>query len=157
MLKVTQKELTCCLFSLSFSDAQREKFNQLYKISDSTDFEDTVIRLVDLVQNCLFIFGLFKLEDVDGLLCNATEGGLEEFYHTFLITKFQVTKDMDLPPFFFSCFKKSKQACGHIQRRTIQFVLPLPRNRPLAKMSWTQTCSQECLVKSPTFEENYNI
>ncbi|KAG0053700.1 hypothetical protein BGZ83_000584 [Gryganskiella cystojenkinii] len=77
------------LTSKSPSDAQREKFNQLYKISDSTDFEDTVIRLVDLVQNCLYIFGLFRLEDVDGLLCNATEFGLEEFYHAFLSTKFQ--------------------------------------------------------------------
>ena len=74
----------------AYSDAQREKFSQLYKISDSTDFEDTVIRLVDLVQNCLYIFGLFKLDDVDGLLCNATEGGLEEFYNTFLSNKFQV-------------------------------------------------------------------
>ncbi|KAG0208536.1 hypothetical protein BGX28_000540 [Mortierella sp. GBA30] len=77
------------LTSKSPSDAQREKFNQLYRISDSTDFEDTVIRLVDLVQNCLFIFGLFKLSDVDGLLCNATERGLDEFYHTFLSSKFQ--------------------------------------------------------------------
>ncbi|KAG0007805.1 hypothetical protein BGZ80_004212, partial [Entomortierella chlamydospora] len=72
------------------SDAQREKFNQLYKISvDQNEFMDTVIRLVDLVQNCLFIFGLFKLEDVDGLLCDATEMGLDEFYNTFLSTKFQ--------------------------------------------------------------------
>ncbi|KAF9106039.1 hypothetical protein BGX27_009348 [Mortierella sp. AM989] len=77
------------LTSKSPSDAQREKFNQLYRISDSPDFEDTVIRLVDLVQNCLFIFGLFKLQDVDGLLCNATEKGLDEFYSTFLSTKFQ--------------------------------------------------------------------
>ncbi|KAF9943419.1 hypothetical protein BGZ67_000099 [Mortierella alpina] len=77
------------LTSKSPSDAQREKFNQLYKISDTTDFEDTVIRLVDLVQNSLYIFGLFKLSDVDGLLCNATEKGLDEFYNTFLSSKFQ--------------------------------------------------------------------
>lgn len=78
------------LLIVPYSDAQREKFNQLYKISDTTDFEDTVIRLVDLVQNSLFIFGLFKLSDVDGLLCNATEKGLDEFYNTFLSSKFQV-------------------------------------------------------------------
>ncbi|KAF9959796.1 hypothetical protein BGZ72_008714 [Mortierella alpina] len=77
------------LHIVPYSDAQREKFNQLYKISDTTDFEDTVIRLVDLVQNSLSIFGLFKLSDVDGLLCNATEKGLEEFYNTFLSSKFQ--------------------------------------------------------------------
>ncbi|KAF9388340.1 hypothetical protein CPB97_001195 [Podila verticillata] len=77
------------LTSKSPSDAQREKFNQLYKIQDSGDFEETVIRLVEMVQNCLYIFGLFKLSDVDGLLCNATEMGLDEFYMTFLSTKFQ--------------------------------------------------------------------
>ncbi|KAF9985008.1 hypothetical protein BGZ65_011960 [Modicella reniformis] len=77
------------LTSKSPSDAQREKFNQLYKISDSPDFEDTVIRLVELVQTCLFIFGLFNFTDVDGLLCNATERGLNEFYETFLSAKFQ--------------------------------------------------------------------
>ncbi|KAF9338169.1 hypothetical protein BG006_009544 [Podila minutissima] len=77
------------LTSKSPSDAQREKFNQLYKIQDSGDFEETVIRLVEMVQNCLYIFGLFKLADVDGLLCNATEMGLDEFYTTFLSTKFQ--------------------------------------------------------------------
>ncbi|KAF8953865.1 hypothetical protein BGZ52_011791 [Haplosporangium bisporale] len=77
------------LTSKSPSDAQREKFNQLYKIQDSGDFEETVIRLVEMVQNCLYIFGLFKLSDVDGLLCNATEMGLDEFYITFLSTKFQ--------------------------------------------------------------------
>ncbi|KAG0098794.1 hypothetical protein BGZ93_010347 [Podila epicladia] len=77
------------LTSKSPSDAQREKFNQLYKIQDSGDFEETVIRLVEMVQNCLYIFGLFKLADVDGLLCNATEMGLDEFYTTFLSSKFQ--------------------------------------------------------------------
>ncbi|KAF9194798.1 hypothetical protein BGZ50_005678 [Haplosporangium sp. Z 11] len=77
------------LTSKSPSDAQREKFNQLYRISDSTDFEDTVIRLVYLVQNCLYVFGLFKFSDIDGLLCNATETGLDAFYNTFLSSKFQ--------------------------------------------------------------------
>jgi hypothetical protein len=72
------------------SDAQREKFNQLYKISDSTDFQVTVLRLVVLVQNCLHIFGLFNLLDVDGLLCNATEKGLEKYYNTFLKSTLQV-------------------------------------------------------------------
>ncbi|KAI8358887.1 hypothetical protein B0O80DRAFT_258016 [Mortierella sp. GBAus27b] len=71
------------------SDAQREKFNQLYKISDSSDFEATVIRLVELVQTCLYIFGLFKQTDIDGLLCNATENGLDGFYETFLSPKLQ--------------------------------------------------------------------
>lgn len=61
----------------------------MYKISDSTEFEDTVIRLVELVQTCLYIFGFFK-HDVDGLLCSATECGLEEFYNAFLRSSFQV-------------------------------------------------------------------
>ncbi|KAF9429993.1 hypothetical protein BGZ94_008724 [Podila epigama] len=89
------------LTSKSPSDAQREKFNQLYKISDSGDFEDTVIRLVELVQSCLFIFGLFNLADVDGLLCNATEMGLDQFYLTFLSSKFQVPKDPFADPLGF--------------------------------------------------------
>ncbi|KAF9899136.1 hypothetical protein BX616_003256 [Lobosporangium transversale] len=72
-----------------YSGAQREKFNQLYKISDSTDFEETVIKLVTLVQNCLYIFGLFNIKDVDGLLCDATERGLDTFYKIFLSSKFQ--------------------------------------------------------------------
>ncbi|KAG0295586.1 hypothetical protein BGZ98_001335, partial [Dissophora globulifera] len=72
------------------SDAQREKFNQIYKISEVADFGETVIHLVDLVQNCLYIFGFFKLSDVDGLLCDATQKGLDEFYETFLSSKFQI-------------------------------------------------------------------
>lgn len=88
------------IYDLLHSDAQREKFNQLYRISDSTDFEDSVIRLVNLVQNCLYIFGLFKLSDVDGLLCNATETGLDAFYNTFLSSKFQVNRK-SLGFFFF--------------------------------------------------------
>lgn len=78
---------TTCIYS----DAQREKFNQLYKMEAKEDLEETVIRLVEMVQTCLFIFGLFSLSDIDGLLCNATERGLDEFYETFLSSKFQVT------------------------------------------------------------------
>ncbi|KAG0251705.1 hypothetical protein BG011_007432 [Mortierella polycephala] len=100
------------------SDAQREKFNQLYRISDSTNFEDTVIRLVNLVQNCLYIFGLFKLSDVDGLLCNATETGLDAFYNTFLSSKFQKFASPDNvldPNVLAGMFSKMSNVRGKLQ------------------------------------------
>ncbi|KAG0080948.1 hypothetical protein BGZ90_010714 [Linnemannia elongata] len=106
------------LTSKSPSDAQREKFNQLYKISDSTDFEVTVLRLVVLVQNCLYIFGLFNLQDVDGLLCNATEKGLEVYYDTFLKSTFQKfpTPDNVLDPNVLAgMFSKLSNVRGKLQ------------------------------------------
>ncbi|KAF9137072.1 hypothetical protein BGX30_010580 [Mortierella sp. GBA39] len=106
------------LTSKSPSDAQREKFNQLYKISDSTDFEVTVLRLVVLVQNCLYIFGLFNLMDVDGLLCNATEKGLEVYYDTFLKSTFQKfpTPDNVLDPNVLAgMFSKLSNVRGKLQ------------------------------------------
>ncbi|KAG0233705.1 hypothetical protein BGW42_007291 [Actinomortierella wolfii] len=82
------------------SDAQREKFNQLYKISDSAEFEETVIRLVIIVQNCLYIFGLFNPHWIDGLLCTSTEYALDEFYDRFLMDQFQrpVIRETKLEP-----------------------------------------------------------
>ncbi|KAF9908548.1 hypothetical protein EC991_009693 [Linnemannia zychae] len=106
------------LTSKSPSDAQREKFNQLYKISDSTDFEVTVLRLVVLVQNCLHIFGLFNLLDVDGLLCNATEKGLEQFYDTFLkstLQKFPTPDNVLDPNVLAGMFSKLSNVRGKLQ------------------------------------------
>ncbi|KAG0200692.1 hypothetical protein BGX33_010837 [Mortierella sp. NVP41] len=100
------------------SDAQREKFNQLYKISDSTEFAVTVIRLVVLVQNCLYIFGLFNQSDVDGLLCNATERGLDEYHKTFLSSTFQKfpTPDNALDPNVLAgMFSKLSNVRGKLQ------------------------------------------
>lgn len=109
------------------SDAQREKFNQLYKISDSTDFEVTVLRLVVLVQNCLYIFGLFNLQDVDGLLCNATEKGLEVYYDTFLKSTFQV---QSLHPSFAPCLQppqSERQDClDHCLSKTFIAFVEIP-------------------------------
>ncbi|GJJ70560.1 hypothetical protein EMPS_02909 [Entomortierella parvispora] len=141
------------LTSKSPSDAQREKFNQLYKISDSTDFEDTVIRLVDLVQNCLYIFGLFKLDDVDGLLCNATEGGLEEFYNTFLSNKFQKPSSREnvLDPNVLSgMFSKVANIRGKLQH----LVSNVPKD-PFAEPAAFVTAVKAFQLKKPDLNAGY--
>ncbi|KAG0288340.1 hypothetical protein BGZ96_007868 [Linnemannia gamsii] len=129
------------LTSKSPSDAQREKFNQLYKISDSTDFEVTVLRLVVLVQNCLYIFGLFNLSDVDGLLCNATEKGLEVYYDTFLKTSFQKfpTPDNLLDPNVLAgMFSKLSNVRGKLQHM-VSNVPKDPFAEPVAFLNAVKT------------------
>lgn len=137
---------------LKNSDAQREKFNQLYKIQDSGDFEETVIRLVEMVQNCLYIFGLFKLADVDGLLCNATEMGLDEFYTTFLSTKFQVTRTWRLTKNRRSFFSEH----GSSIMTSFLFWL-FCRGHWTTRTCWILMYWRECSARFPIFEENSSI
>ncbi|KAG0380856.1 hypothetical protein BGX24_004066 [Mortierella sp. AD032] len=123
------------------SDAQREKFNQLYKISDSTDFEVTVLRLVVLVQNCLYIFGLFNLADVDGLLCNATERGLEQYYEDFLKTTLQKFPSPDNvldPNVLAGMFSKLSNVRGKLQHM-VNNVPKDPFAEPVAFLNAVKT------------------
>ncbi|RHZ45191.1 hypothetical protein Glove_688g12 [Diversispora epigaea] len=61
------------------TDAQKDKFYQLYSISEIVPFEDAVLGLVKLVQISLYIFDKFPINFVDGLLCDSTESALREF------------------------------------------------------------------------------
>ncbi|KAF9586126.1 hypothetical protein BGW38_009396 [Lunasporangiospora selenospora] len=118
------------------SDAQREKFNQLYRISDSTDFEATVIRLSALVQNCLVVFGLFNLQHVDGLLCDATEMGLSRFYEMFLSSKMQrpSTETVLDPGVLAGMFSKLSNIRGKLQH-LVNNVPKDPFAEPVAFLS----------------------
>ncbi|CAG8541985.1 4075_t:CDS:10 [Diversispora eburnea] len=61
------------------TDAQKDKFYQLYSISEMAPFEVAVLELVKLVQISLYIFDKFPISFVDGLLCDSTENALREF------------------------------------------------------------------------------
>ncbi|KAK7202698.1 hypothetical protein BZA70DRAFT_297896 [Myxozyma melibiosi] len=80
------------------ADASRDKFYQLYKLSDRVPFEDAVIDLVKLVQVCLYYFGLFKLADVDGLLCDMTEKALNTWWHDIGVGHYGSQSERSLGP-----------------------------------------------------------
>ena len=56
------------------------KFHQLYKTSDRIPFYDSVIELVRLCQVALTLFGKLGPEYVDGLLCDVTERGINDWW-----------------------------------------------------------------------------
>lgn len=80
------------------TDASRDKFYQLYKISDRAPFEDAVIDLIILVQVSLHYFGLFKLSDVDGLLCDMTEKALNTWWHDIGVGHYGSQSEKSLGP-----------------------------------------------------------
>ncbi|KAK9477252.1 hypothetical protein V1514DRAFT_334306 [Lipomyces japonicus] len=61
-------------------DASRDKFYQIFRISDKVPFEDAVIELVQVVQISLSYFGLFSLRHADGLLCDATLQAIAQWW-----------------------------------------------------------------------------
>ncbi|KAK9448026.1 uncharacterized protein V1518DRAFT_419484 [Limtongia smithiae] len=63
------------------SDASRDKFYQLFRLSDRVPFEDAVIELIILVQKALYYFALFHQHDIDGLLCDRTEKKINTWWH----------------------------------------------------------------------------
>ncbi|KAI8073325.1 hypothetical protein BC940DRAFT_291078 [Gongronella butleri] len=65
------------------NSASEDKFRSLYKIADTVDFEDAVIKLVTIAQTALFLFGLLKQDYIDGLLCDETNRALGEFYRLY--------------------------------------------------------------------------
>ncbi|KAK9487442.1 hypothetical protein V1527DRAFT_322245 [Lipomyces starkeyi] len=63
------------------ADASRDKFYQIYRLSDHVPFENAVINIVKLVQVSLYYFGLFRRYDINGLLCDLTERAINAWWH----------------------------------------------------------------------------
>ena len=65
------------------SSSSKDKFLQLYAFPESVRagqaFHWAVLELVKVVQTALFIFGFFSFEDRDGLLCEKTVDGLQQW------------------------------------------------------------------------------
>ncbi|KAK9237760.1 hypothetical protein V1525DRAFT_360066 [Lipomyces kononenkoae] len=72
------------------ADASRDKFYQIYRLSDRVPFENAVINIVKLVQVSLYYFGLFKRHDIDGLLCDFTERAVNAWWHEVGIHHYHV-------------------------------------------------------------------
>ena len=60
--------------------ATQAKFHHLYKTSDRISFYDSVIELVRLCQVALMLFGKLGPEYADGLLCDVTERGINDWW-----------------------------------------------------------------------------
>ncbi|KAK9469824.1 hypothetical protein V1512DRAFT_257100 [Lipomyces arxii] len=63
------------------ADASRDKFYQIYRVSDRVPFDDAVIDLVILIQIALHYFDLFQRHEIDGLFCNKTERAINNWWH----------------------------------------------------------------------------
>ncbi|KAI9882342.1 MAG: hypothetical protein M1823_005913 [Watsoniomyces obsoletus] len=62
------------------ADATQAKFYQLYKVSDRIPLSDAVIELVKLCQIALNLFDKLGSSYADGLLCDVTEGAINEWW-----------------------------------------------------------------------------
>lgn len=60
--------------------ATQAKFHQLYKTSDKIPLYGAVLELVKLCQVALVIFGKLDQEYADGLLCDVTERGINDWW-----------------------------------------------------------------------------
>ncbi|CZT04462.1 related to SIN3 protein-binding protein STB2 [Rhynchosporium graminicola] len=60
--------------------ATQAKFLQLYKTSDRIPLYDTVLELVKLCQFALTVFGKLDQEYMDGMLCDITEQGINDWW-----------------------------------------------------------------------------
>lgn len=85
-----------------YSPASEEKFRSSYKIADTVDFQNAVIKLVSLVQISLHLFKLLDKDWIDGLICDETNKALWTFY-----TKYEPIKTTEV--------KKEKR--GHLGSR----------------------------------------
>ncbi|CAG8438109.1 564_t:CDS:10 [Ambispora leptoticha] len=75
------------------SEAQQEKFIQIYKISTHIDFTYAVLELIKLVQTALYLFGLFPPYYIDGLLCDTTLDALQTFHNKFASSEVELRKN----------------------------------------------------------------
>ncbi|TPX09512.1 uncharacterized protein E0L32_009255 [Thyridium curvatum] len=60
--------------------ATQAKFSQLYKTSDRVPIEQAVVELIKLCQVALLLFGKLEQEYIDGLLCDRTEAGINDWW-----------------------------------------------------------------------------
>lgn len=65
------------------ADASQTKFHQLFRTSDRIPFFTTVIEVVRLCQIALTLFERLKPEYADGLLCDITERGINDWWTQF--------------------------------------------------------------------------
>ncbi|KAK9247850.1 hypothetical protein V1506DRAFT_530850 [Lipomyces tetrasporus] len=72
------------------ADASRDKFYQIYRLSDRVPFHSAVINIVKLVQISLFYFGLFRRSDINGLLCDLTERAINAWWHDVGVPHYRV-------------------------------------------------------------------
>ncbi|KAK9430160.1 hypothetical protein V1505DRAFT_345377 [Lipomyces doorenjongii] len=72
------------------ADASRDKFYQIYRLSDHVPFENAVINIVKLVQVSLYYFGLFRRYDINGLLCDLTERAINAWWHDIGVPHYRV-------------------------------------------------------------------
>ncbi|KAK9373545.1 uncharacterized protein V1513DRAFT_449036 [Lipomyces chichibuensis] len=72
------------------ADASRDKFYQIYRLSDHVPFENAVINIVKLVQVSLYYFGLFRRYDINGLLCDLTESAINAWWHDIGVPHYRV-------------------------------------------------------------------
>ncbi|KAK3699141.1 hypothetical protein LTR37_016615 [Vermiconidia calcicola] len=56
------------------------KFHQLYRTSDKNDIYQSVIELVKLCQSALMLFDKLDIDYADGLLCDVTERGVNDWW-----------------------------------------------------------------------------
>lgn len=56
------------------------KFHQLYRTSDKNDLYASVIELVKLCQSALMLFDKLEIDYADGLLCDLTERGVNDWW-----------------------------------------------------------------------------
>ncbi|CAG8461016.1 2771_t:CDS:10 [Ambispora gerdemannii] len=75
------------------SEAQQEKFIQIYNISTHIGFEYAVFELIKLVQTALYLFGLFPSYYIDGLLCDTTLDALLTFHSKFASSDIELRKN----------------------------------------------------------------
>ncbi|KAI9837071.1 MAG: hypothetical protein M1819_000720 [Sarea resinae] len=62
------------------TDATQAKFHQLYRTSDRIPLYQAVLEMVKLCQGALTIFDKLAPEYVDGLLCDITEGAINDWW-----------------------------------------------------------------------------
>ncbi|KAK9493970.1 hypothetical protein V1508DRAFT_414057 [Lipomyces doorenjongii] len=72
------------------ADASRDKFYQIYRLSDHVPFENAAINIVKLVQVSLYYFGLFRRYDINGLLCDLTERAINAWWHDIGVPHYRV-------------------------------------------------------------------
>ncbi|KAI9682302.1 MAG: hypothetical protein M1817_000356 [Caeruleum heppii] len=62
------------------TDATRAKFHELYKTSDQVPLHKAVIELIKQCQVALTMFDKLRVEYADGLLCDVTEGAINDWW-----------------------------------------------------------------------------
>lgn len=62
------------------AEATQTKFQQLYKISDRVPLSQAVMELIKLCQVALYMFEKLDHEYIDGLLCDMTETGINNWW-----------------------------------------------------------------------------